>query len=77
MSELGWWSWAAMNAAHWLAPALLLSAILLLVHRARKRWLLAIAGLLFLLDMAGLLSPHVGLFAGAEWNWQGKLIESA
>lgn len=77
MNELGWWPWVAINSEHWLAPALLLSTVLLLVYPARKRWLLPIAGLLFLLDMTALLSPHIALFARMQWNWQGKLLESA
>lgn len=45
--------------------------------RPRRPWLVALALMLFTLDVALLLLPHVGAFAHLRWNWQGKVLSVA
>ncbi|WFE76958.1 CPBP family intramembrane glutamic endopeptidase [Roseinatronobacter sp. S2] len=66
--------------------ALLISGIILLLWApfaalalARHHWVgtaaLGIVAALFALNLVSLTLPRVGVFAGFDWNWQGKTLD--
>ena len=57
-----------------LGIALILSAILLLVSKSQKRYLLLVFAAFFVVTFLVLFIPDLPILSKLHWNWQGKFL---